>query len=551
MAGKKKASKELRVESALMRQRVAEQEQNLADRGVMEEALKQSEKRFAAIIDNLREGLLLADKVTKRFLMGNAAIQRMLGYTPEELTRIGIAEIHPEQDLPWVLDRFEALARKEIQVIRDIPVKRKDGQVFYAEISASFPMEYDGRECLVGVFRDITERREAEQTKLSLEAQLAHAQKMDGLGRLAGGMAHDFNNLLAVILGSINLAQAFLKSGQDVEKVLGRAESACLQATELGRQLLALSKSAPPFMRTQSLRDLLHSVTRVVLSGSDIVLRLSVADDLWLTDCDENQIYQVIMNLLINAKEATEAGGSIEVTAGNVQLSGKETPSLRRGNYVKISVEDHGKGIPKRDLRKIFDPYFTTKSRGSRKGMGLGLTLAYSILKKHEGHIMAESEWGVGSKFHIYLPASEMRIEKPAADRHHRKPPDKPRILVMDDEEVLREVVSEMIEALGYEVETARDGIEAIKKFKSAQESKRPFAVVLLDLTVRGGMGGRQTILEILKLDPSAKAILSSGYSDHIVLSRCREYGFVGALRKPYQMSELSEVLQTATGNDQ
>lgn len=550
MNGKKKTREELRTESALLRQRVAALEEKLADRGALEEALKKSEERFRLIFDSLREGLLLADRATRRFLMCNPAIQRMLGYTAQELNLLGLDDIHPKEDLPWVIDQFEAIARNDLKMVQDVPVKRKNGQVFYAEISASFPMTYDGKECLVGVFRDISERKEAARTRQSLEAQLAHAQKMDGIGRLAGGMAHDFNNLLAVILGSINLAQTFLKSRQDVEKALARAESACLQATELARQLLALSKGAAPFMKIQSLRDLLHSTTRLALSGSDIALRLSVTDGLWLTHCDENQIHQVMMNLLINAKEATDSGGSIEVTAGNVQLSGKEIPPLRRGKYVKISVEDHGKGIPRKDLRKIFDPYFSTKSRGSQKGMGLGLSLAYSILKKHEGHIIAESELGVGSKFHVYLPASEMPIEKRAPNRQS-KPAEKPRILVMDDEEVLRDVISQMIEALGYEVETARDGIEAIEKFRAAQESGRPFAVVLLDLTVRGGMGGRQAIPEILKLDPSAKAVLSSGYSDHIVLSRCREYGFAGALRKPYQLSELSEVLQIAMGHEQ
>lgn len=670
MDGEKKTKEQLKSELTLLHRRVAELENNSADRRVVEETLEKSEKRFRVIFDNLRDGLLLADEKTRRFLMGNAAIHRMLGYTAEELTRIGLADIHPEQNLPWVIDRFDALARKESEIARDIPIKRKDGGVFYADISASFPMVFDGKDCLVGVFRDITERKqaeealeqseqhfrtlvenapdaifvqtqgdfaylnpaaiclfnatsaeqllgtpvtdrfhpdcraaareqfrllneekkpfpaleqkylrldgtavdvavsavpfcfqnragalvfvrniterkEAEKTRLKLEAQLAHAQKMEGVGRLAGGIAHDFNNLLGVILGSINLIQMSLKSAPDFEEALKRAEKACLHASDLTRLFLTLSKGGAPVKRTQSLRELLEGVVKLALSGSSIKPRVSIADDLWLTHCDSRQIHQAVMNLLINAKEAMESGGAVDIIARNVELSEGEIPSIKMGKYAKVSIEDHGRGIPKENLPLIFDPYFSTKSRGARKGMGLGLTLAYSILRKHDGHILMESESGVGSRFHVYLPAAETKVIEPAAFQP-REPARKGRVLVMDDEEILREVVRDMLRVLGYEVETGKDGFEAIERFRAAKESGQPFDIVILDLTVRGGMGAKGAISKLLELDPSVKAIVSSGYSDDRVLSGFREYGFVGALRKPYQMSELSEVIQTA-----
>jgi two-component system, cell cycle sensor histidine kinase and response regulator CckA len=327
----------------------------------------------------------------------------------------------------------------------------------------------------------------------------------------------------------------------------------------LTQQLLTFSKGGSPIKKNASITELLRETSDFILSGSKVRCEFSLPDNLWSVEVDEGQISQVINNLIINARQAMPKGGIIKVCAENVgeengvaENGGLEVNSgsiLKastpgKGNYVKISVKDQGSGIPKEYLSKIFDPYFTTKEKGS----GLGLATSYSIIKKHGGYISVESEVGVGTTFYVYLPASMKEILT-GEDEQEDICFGHGNILLMDDQESIREMVGEMLSFFGYEVESAGEGTEAINLYKKAKEAGQPFDAVILDLTVPGGMGGEEVVQKLLEIDPQVKAIVSSGYSDDLIISEYKQYGFSGVVIKPYDMKKLSEALHKVISN--
>ncbi len=291
-------------------------------------------------------------------------------------------------------------------------------------------------------------------------------------------------------------------------------------------------------METVSIVNLLNESANFALTGSNVACKFSIPDDIWQVEIDKGQINQVINNLVINADQAMPEGGTLLIIAENVKIGDDNTLLLKPGEYVKIIVEDQGIGIPEKHLNKIFDPYFTTKTKGS----GLGLATTYSIIKNHGGLITVDSELGVGSKFFIYLPAS-LKKDLEKGEKEEKPLTGKGRILIMDDDEQLREVAGDMIEQLGYETEFAKDGNEAIDLYKNAMDLSRTFDVVIMDLTIPGGMGGKNAIKELLKIDPDAKAIVSSGYSNDPIMSEFEKYGFVGVVAKPYKIEEMGKAL--------
>jgi len=376
-----------------------------------------------------------------------------------------------------------------------------------------------------------------------MEAELSRVQRMESLGLLAGGIAHDFNNLLGAIMGNISLAMLDVDPENAAYKQLTKAERASFRAQELTRQLLTFSRGGTPVKKLIALPGMLTEAAGFSMRGSRVLQELSIAADLWPVEADEGQLMQVFNNLLINADQAMPAGGIIRLSAGNVSLGPGDVPALAAGRYVRITVSDQGIGIPREHLGKIFDPYFTTKKKGS----GLGLAATYSIIRKHDGHIIVESELGKGTVFHLYLPASEGDVA--TLPRHEKLVRGSGTILVMDDDEDMRKTTGDMLTRMGYTVDYADEGNEAIAKYRQARENGRPFAAVIIDLTIPGGLGGKETIGKLLAIDPAVRAIVSSGYSDDPVMADHRAYGFRGVAIKPYRIRELSEVVAAVIGN--
>jgi signal transduction histidine kinase/ActR/RegA family two-component response regulator len=382
---------------------------------------------------------------------------------------------------------------------------------------------------LVSVF-DITERRR-------MEEELLKAQKIESLGVLAGGIAHDFNNMLTVILGNIVLAKMKLNKDDDVFIRLDKAESAINRAMELTRNLLTFSKVGELSVKTVEIGELVRETASFALSGSKSKCIFSIPKDLWPVQIDEGQIRQVIENLVINADQAMPNGGAINVKCENLETCPQEMKPSKDLRCVKISIADHGKGISPEIRGKIFDPYFSTKEGKS----GLGLATSYSIVSKHGGQLTGESREGEGAVFSIFLPVGEegirpRQIERKALEGCRR-------VLVMDDENEVREVAEGILKTIGCETTQAKDGEEALELYLKAGEEGRPFDVVILDLTVSGGMGGKETISRLLEIDRNVNAIVSTGYLNDPVMSDYMQYGFKGALNKPYKLQELKEVL--------
>ncbi len=389
---------------------------------------------------------------------------------------------------------------------------------------------------VVLVFRDVTEKHRTTQ-------ELLRASKLESVGLLAGGIAHDFNNILTVILGNISMARAFAPADNPLTTTLAAAEKAAIRATDLTRQLLTFSKGGAPVKKTASLGEIINETVSFVLHGSNVSSQIVLPVDLWPVDVDVGQISQVINNLAINACHAMPEGGRLHIRANNVTFDSQSGGALKAGRYVCISVQDHGTGIPPENLPRIFDPYFTTKKHGS----GLGLASSYSIIRKHDGEIRVESELGRGTVFHIYLPAAEGTVRN--ATEPVIAPPmsGRGRILVMDDEEPIRQLITRMLQPLGYRITATPDGTDALREYEEARAKGNPFSAVILDLTVPGGMGGKETMQRLLVLDPDVRAIVSSGYSEDPVMARYREFGFCGVVAKPYRLQELSMALREAT----
>ena len=383
--------------------------------------------------------------------------------------------------------------------------------------------------------------------------QLLNAQKMEAIGTLTGGIAHDYNNLLTIIIGNLCMAQEETEAHSVMAKLLRRVEEASYKAKDLTHQLMIFSQSWRPNKEQGPIEGLLRETPEQVPTHVGISYRFSIQDDLWPVAYDAKQMRYAISNILINAVESMSEGGTIAIQAENRIIQNKGNHSallLGEGNYVRIAIQDEGRGIPEEHMIKIFDPYFSTKERGVQKGMGLGLATAYTIIQKHGGHITVDSTVGVGTTVNIFLPALEREVRNVQREGAGHQPAiagqqaGMRRILVMDDEESLRALSGEMLEMLGYESNAVKDGTEAIHIYKESMHSGRPFDAVILDLTIKGGMGGDRIIQELLRIDPNVKAIVCSGYFNNPVLARYEEYGFRGALPKPYQKTDLERVLR-------
>jgi two-component system cell cycle sensor histidine kinase/response regulator CckA len=385
---------------------------------------------------------------------------------------------------------------------------------------------------VVLVFRDVSEERRRQD-------ELFRARKIESVGVLAGGIAHDFNNLLTAILGNISLAKMLGGTDARVAARLTEAEHACQRATALTQQLLTFARGGAPVRHPVALHDLLHQAVTFALHGTNVRSDVALPATLWPVDADAGQLSQVLHNIVLNAVQAMPQGGTVQVRAENVAWTTSLLLPLPEGRYIKITVRDHGGGIPAAVLPNIFDPYFTTKATGS----GLGLATAYAIVTKHDGHLMVESEEGVGTTFFIYLPAAQQPLA--AAPVAEAVPlGGSGRILVMDDDVAIRDLLRELLTSVGYTVEVAGDGTEALACFQRAQAEGHPFRAVILDITIPGGTGGLDTIARLRALDPQVKALISSGYATDPVMANYAQYGFDGVVPKPYTVQRVQQILQ-------
>ena len=509
----------------------------------MELSLIESEEKFRLLMELATDGVLVVQDGKIKEV--NYYLAKMCGYAIDEVLDTDLASFfHPDD-----IDTIEKIYEKPLKddsalAVHELTLMCKNGLRVDAEVIAG-RFIFQNKPSNLLVVRDISERSRTEY-------ELVKARQLDSIAALSGGIAHDYNNLLTAIIGNITLAQTYLDPDDKVFLLLSQALAASQTAKDLTQKLITFSKGGTPDKKIADVAKLVRSTTEFTLSGSNLKCDYEFADNLFAVEVDGRQIGQAIHNVIMNAREAMPQGGPLEIRAENVKKDA-DLPGLRNGKYVKISITDQGKGIPKKNLNRIFNPYFSTKKVNDKKGTGLGLSICHSIIKKHGGNVTVSSTYGKGATFQIYLPCSNGKApDQRDSETTEQEIPifGEGRILVMDDEAMIRKLAGELLTYLGYTVDFAPDGTEAVKRYKKALDSEAPFDAVILDLTVKGGMGGKKTIQHLTKIDPHVVGIVSSGYSNDPVIAEYKRHGFKGVVTKPYTMGELGEKLNRVLINN-
>jgi len=519
------------VKNALNQKRMKKDEE------LAKEALRESEERYRCYINVANDGISVVHNGKLSFV--NSRLAEMIGYTTDEIEGKDFLRFIPKDILPQIEDIYKRrIAGEDSPSVFESKILHRDGRSIDVEYNISQVRIGDDQSTL-NIIRDISDRKK-------MQAEVLKAKKLSSLGTLAGGIAHDFNNLLYVIVGNIDLAKNKIKHDLGILKNLQEVEKASLRASELAARLITFSKGGNPIKKVASIGELVKNAVSVSLNGSSINCEFSIPDDLFPVEIDALQIKQVIRNIVINATEAMNGKGTIKVSCENTAVDKKGRLTLKAGKYVLLSIKDQGTGIAPKNLAKIFDPYFSTKDMGADKGQGLGLSACHSIIKKHDGLITAESELGEGTTLMIYFPSSEKEMEK--LEPIQKIVPEKSmsgigRILAMDDEKMIRDLTEQMLSQFGYDTVLAQDGSEAIELYRGAMESGKPFDAVILDLTVKSGMGGKSAVQKLLEINPHVKSIVSSAFFNDPVMTDYRKYGFTAALPKPYMKKDLSDTL--------
>ncbi|HIJ59863.1 MAG TPA: response regulator, partial [Nitrospirae bacterium] len=503
---------------------------------------------FSQILENLREK-------NKDLQSAYDKIEAILQSAPSGIVIIDtetftIVDVNPTASEIIQLSREEIIGRNCcdffcVESKHACPAMQNKGHVDKAErkiitankeiktlIKSVRPFLMHNKMMLIESFIDITEYKR-------MQEELVKAQRIESLSVFAGGIAHDFNNIITVILGNISLVSESIK---DVNKnsynMLKKAEWATQKAQGIAKQLLSFSKGGAPVLKTTSVIDLVRDTVSFILSGKDVVINFDIEDHIPLIEIDEGQVSQVFQNLAINALESMTKTKKLDISVKKVSALDRTKYPLIEGNYIKITFRDYGTGIPEGLIERMFEPFFTTKKHGS----GLGLAIVYTIIKKHNGHIFAENHPEGGAEFKIFLPF----FDKPDVrqDSVQKKHPQKNRILLMDDDEFVTDVIVAMIESLGYNCISVSNGEEAISVYQSAVDDNKPFDIVIMDMTIQGGMGGEETIRKLKEIAPQVKAILSSGYD--IDNETLKELGFIGFIKKPFKIDDLKLILEQA-----
>jgi PAS domain S-box-containing protein len=494
------------------------------DMGIALDALAESEARFRDVFDTVGDGIIVADVSNRKLVMANSAICKLLGYTARELLALSVNDIHPKARVDEVVQLFEGMVRGELDHAMEIPMQHKHGAVVLADVSARRTI-ISNKRCMVGVFRDAGERLRREDEQLQV-------QKLESIRTLAAGIAHDFNNLLTGLIGNISLAQLQVDKGQQAWELLDEAQRAAVRGTALTRQLLTFAKGGAPVRTRTNIVQVVRDSANLAASGSNVQCRFDLpAEDCAVTG-DEGQLAQVFQNLVRNAVEAMPGGGVVAV-----QVSRQKG---KRGDEICIEVSDHGQGIAPEVIEKIFTPFFTTKDKGS----GLGLAVAFSIVQNHGGRIQVSSKPGAGTTFRVSLAALQGRKFSPAPAPESRAGVGY--VLVMDDEAMVVRLAEKILQNAGYQTHGAANGATAVAAYREAFERGHRFDVVILDLTVPGGMGGREAAERILAIDPGARLMVSSGYSEDALMAEFRRHGFCAVLPKPYSAQQLCDTVRAA-----
>jgi PAS domain S-box-containing protein len=506
----------------------------ITERKRVEEKLREQKQFLEVLLDTIPSPVFYKD-ICGVYQGCNEAFEKYMGRRKEEVVGKTDYDLAPRE----LADKYSSMDHTlfESPDIRDFETSFTDAEgVRHDVIIIKAPyFKSDGNVGgIIGVMMDVTDRRKYEEERLKID-------KLESLGVLAGGIAHDFNNIITGIMGNISLARMFIDTTHKAAKSLLAAEKASQRAAGLAHQLLTFAKGGVPIKKAIKLQEILKESVSFIMRGVNVQEVLEVPDSLHTVNADEGQISQAFGNIVLNGVQSMPDGGVLKIGGFNVFLGKKNHLGLPEGNYVRIDFEDQGCGIPAENLKKVFDPYFTTKE----KGTGLGLSSAFSIMVRHGGYIDLHSILNIGTTFSCYLPAcgDSVPAVEMESDTLITNPAVGGAVLVMDDDEMIREITSEILEYLGYNATLCARGEEVIELYRQAREAGHPFFAVIMDLTIPGGMGGKEAAQNILALDPEASLIVSSGYSNDPVLANYEEYGFCGVVIKPYQAIELYNVM--------
>ncbi len=510
-------------------------------------ALAAEKERLDVTLGSIAESVISTDTLMNIVTINKAA-ENLLGFSKESAIGRQLDEVcfivDPKTHSPGAIFR-NMVAKYGIAAFKThCQLKSRDDAEHQVELAAAPLISQDGNIIgMVLVIRDVTE-------KMKLESEIFKVRKLESLGVLAGGIAHDFNNILTGIITNLFMAKCTLPQASENYNLLVEAEKACFRASRLTKQLLTFSKGGAPVKEVASIKEIIEDTVGFCLSGSNATYSLELPDDLMALNIDKGQIDQVINNLLINALQAMPSGGNIMVKAENATVKSdiadpsiSQNPPLKPGRYVKVSIKDEGCGISRKDMEKIFDPYFTTKP----KGTGLGLTTSYAIIKNHDGIITVDSNVGQGSVFSFYLPALDVSLEANVVEKKDKKKRGG-KILVMDDDDAVRTVVSQILRSYGFEVFCAATGNDTIQAYKNALDAAAPFDVVIMDLTIPGGIGGKDVVKLLKEIDHQLKAIVTSGYSNDPIMANFKDYGFAGVIAKPFIIDDFLNVIDAVMG---
>ncbi|MDP2158567.1 MAG: PAS domain S-box protein, partial [Nitrospirota bacterium] len=508
---------------------------DLTPRRKAEEAQRLAEGIFRSLIEHSLVGIyIFQDGI---FPYVNPKAVEVFGYSQEEMAAMPLSAFIVEDDCGIAERNIQGLLSGEMSVTHSfLRGKRKDGTIIEIETEGT-KTEINGKPAIIGTFLDISGRRR-------METEIRKMQKLESLSSFAGGIAHEYNNILTAIIGNLALAKMYAKPGYEVYDVLLEAEKASLRAKDLTSQLLSFATGGIQVKKVVFIQELLKDIVRLSVNYRNIFCELALPDNLWTVEVDEGQISQAIDTLLRYGQQATPLDGKIIISAENMNINRSSALPLREGRYVMIEIKDQGSGISEVELQTLFDPF----SSGDKKGSGMEFASAFAIVQKHNGHITAESHFGIGTTFRLFLPAMQ---EKPqlTTESFTVNSQRKGKILVMDDEEIVRSVVERLLLQCGFEAALAKDGAEMLRLYREAKEAGRPFDAVILDLIIQNGMGGQEAMENLIGYDPDVRVIVSSGFSNNPIMANFRDYGFSGFLPKPYKLDELKRVMKDILTN--